>query len=100
MAPTGRPRVLLVARTGLGTLNHTLLSIEALRTRNLKIDALFLVGESHPDNERTLRELGGVAIVHHLPLFDPLNASSLDDWLDENDLSPLLGPTLAACTKS
>ena len=95
-----RPRVILVARTGLGTLNHTLLSIEALRTRDLKIDALFLVGEAHPDNERTLRELSGVTIVHHLPLFDPLNASSLDDWLDENDLSPLLGPTLAACIKS
>jgi len=94
------PRVILVARTGLGTLNHTLLSIEALRTRNLKIDALFLVGEAHPDNERTLRELSGVAIVHHLPLLDPLSARSLDDWLDENDLSPLLGPTLAACSKS
>jgi dethiobiotin synthetase len=95
-----RPRVILVARTGLGTLNHTLLSIEALRTRSLKIEALFLVGEAHPDNERTLRELSGVTIVHHLPLLDPLSASSLDGWLDEKDLSPLLGPTLAACTKS
>jgi dethiobiotin synthetase len=94
------PRIILVARTSLGTLNHTLLSVEALRARRLKIEALFLVGEAHPDNERTLRELSGVPIVHHLPLFDPLSASSLDDWLNANDLSPLLGPALATCTKS
>ena len=95
-----QPRVILVARTGLGTLNHTLLSLEALRARKLKVAALFIVGEAHPDNERTLRELSGVEIVHHLPLFEPLNASSLDAWLDANDLSPLLGAALAACAKS
>ena len=87
-----RPRLVLVARTGLGTLNHTLLSLEALAARELNVDALFLVGEEHPDNERTLRELGGVESVHHLPLFDPLDADALDGWLDANDLSPLLGP--------
>jgi dethiobiotin synthetase len=86
-----RPRVILVARTGLGTLNHTLLSLEALRSRRLKIDALFLVGEAHPDNERTLRELGGVALVYHLPRLEPLSADSLDAWLEENDLTALLG---------
>jgi 8-amino-7-oxononanoate synthase len=87
-----RPRLVLVARTGLGTLNHTLLSLEALSARKLKVEALFLVGEEHPDNERTLRELGGVESVHHLPLFEPLDADAIDGWLDANDLSPLLGP--------
>ena len=87
-----RPRVVLVARTGLGTLNHTLLSLEALGARRLNVDALFLVGEEHTDNERTLRELGGVKCVHHLPLFDPLDADAIDGWLDANDLSHLLGP--------
>jgi len=91
-----RPRIVLVARTGLGTLNHTLLSLEALSARRLNVDALFLVGEEHPDNERTLCELGGVESVHHLPLFDPLDADAIDDWLDANDLSLLLGPVQAA----
>lgn len=89
-----RPRIVLVARTELGTLNHTLLSLEALRARRLTIDALFLVGEAHPDNERTLRALGGVADVHHLPLLDPLDAQTLDAWLDAHDLEALLGPVL------
>ncbi len=91
-----RPRIVLVARTGLGTLNHTLLSLEALAARKLGVDALFLVGEEHPDNERTLRELCGVESVHHLPLLDPLDAAALDAWLDTNDLSPLLGPAHTA----
>jgi 8-amino-7-oxononanoate synthase len=95
-----RPRVILVARTGLGTLNHTLLSLEALRSRRLKIDALFLVGEAHPDNERTLRELGGVALVYHLPRLEPLSAGSLDAWLEENDLTALLGAAPTTCGKS
>ena len=95
-----QPRVILVARTGLGTLNHTLLSLEALRARRLKVAALFLVGEAHADNERTLRELSGVENIHHLPILEPLTTSSLDAWLDANDLTPLLGPALAACTKS
>jgi len=91
-----RPRLVLVARTGLGTLNHTLLSLEALSARKLNVDALFLVGEEHPDNERTLRELGGVESVHHLPLLDPLDSAALDDWLDANDLGALLGPEQTA----
>ncbi|MCH2102414.1 MAG: dethiobiotin synthase [Planctomycetes bacterium] len=87
-----RPQLVLVARTGLGTLNHTLLSLEALRSRGLKVEALFLVGEEHLDNERTLRELSGVERVYHLPLLEPLDEAALDAWLDSNDLAPLLGP--------
>ena len=97
---TQRPRLVLVARTGLGTLNHTLLSLEALKARGLEVEALFLVGEEHPDNERTLRELSGVERVHHLPLLEPLDAEALDAWLDSNDLTPVLGPEETAALTS
>ena len=46
--------VLLVARSGLGTLNHTLLSLEALRQRAIPMLGLVLNGPLHPDNPRTL----------------------------------------------
>lgn len=46
--------VVLVARSGLGTLNHTLLSIEAMKNRNIKIATLILNGEKHEDNYNTL----------------------------------------------
>lgn len=49
--------VVLVARSGLGTLNHTLLSIEALKNRNIRIAKLILNGEKHEENYNTLKEI-------------------------------------------
>jgi len=46
--------VVLVARSGLGTLNHTLLSIEALENRNIKVATLILNGEKNEENYNTL----------------------------------------------
>lgn len=40
--------VLLVARSGLGTLNHTLLSVEALRRRRIPLLGLILNGPPTP----------------------------------------------------
>ena len=70
--------VVLCARTSLGTLNHTLLSLEALQRREIPILGVALCGEAHPDNERTLREMGGVPIVGRLPHLDPLTPQSLE----------------------
>lgn len=83
-----RPALVLVARSGLGTLNHTLLSVEALTTRRLRPSALFLVGAPHVSNRQTLEERIGVP-VFEVPRFDPLEASSLEDWLEGQDLSAL-----------
>jgi dethiobiotin synthetase len=69
--------VLLVARSGLGTLNHTLLSLEALRHRALPVLGLVLNGPPHPDNPRTLEQLGGVPVLAELPPLQPLNAAAL-----------------------
>ncbi|MCP9775246.1 dethiobiotin synthase [Cyanobium sp. WAJ14-Wanaka] len=69
--------VLLVARSGLGTLNHSLLSIEALRSRQIPLLGLILNGPPHPDNPRTLSELGGVTILGQLPPLEPLTREAL-----------------------
>ena len=69
--------VLLVARSGLGTLNHTLLTLEALRRRALPLLGLVLNGPPHPDNPRTLEQLGGLPVLAELPPLQPLNAESL-----------------------
>ena len=47
--------VVLVARSGLGTLNHTLLSLEAMEKRNIRVYTIILNGEKHEANYRTLR---------------------------------------------
>ncbi len=71
-----RPSVLLVARAGLGTLNHTLLTVEALAARHLAPACLVLVGEHHPANESTLaRRLPHVPVLS-LPWLDPVSAQA------------------------
>ena len=84
-----RPLV-LVARSGLGTLNHTLLSLAAARARGLEVRALLLVGPPHPSNRATLERLGRVPRVLELPRLDPLDTPSIDAWLLRNDLSGIL----------
>ena len=49
--------VVLVARSGLGTLNHTLLSLEAMEKRNIQVRTITLNGERHEKNYGTLREI-------------------------------------------
>jgi len=69
--------VVLCARTGLGTLNHTLLSLEALHRRHVPVVGVAFIGDEHPDNERTLAQFGGVAVLGRLPRLTPLTAGSL-----------------------
>jgi dethiobiotin synthetase len=73
-----RAPVVLCARTSLGTLNHTLLSLEALRRRGISVLGVALIGELHADNERTLAEFGGVPILGRLPRLDPLTPQTLE----------------------
>lgn len=82
--------LLLVARSGLGTLNHTLLSLEATRRRGLNVLGLVLNGPPHPDNPRTLEELGGVPVLAQLPPLQPLNREALrQQWRSQEGLRSL-----------
>jgi dethiobiotin synthetase len=72
-----RAPVVLCTRTSLGTLNHTLLSLEALQRRAIPILGIALIGDAHMDNERILREMGRVPILGRLPRLDPLTPQSL-----------------------
>ncbi|HEY3850229.1 MAG TPA: dethiobiotin synthase [Steroidobacteraceae bacterium] len=69
--------LVLCARTRLGTLNHTLLSLEALARRAIPVIGIALIGDAHADNERTLAALGGVPVLGRLPKLDPLTPESL-----------------------
>ncbi|BEV36640.1 dethiobiotin synthase [Synechococcus sp. M16CYN] len=76
--------IILVARSGLGTLNHTLLSLEALRQRNLIVLGLILNGAFHHDNPATLEEFGGVPVLAQLPPLQPLTAQTLKQhWYNQ-----------------
>lgn len=59
--------VLVVARSTLGTLNHTFLTLRALEADGVDCLGLILVGPPHPDNEADLARLGGVPVLARLP---------------------------------
>ena len=79
--------VVLVARSGLGTLNHTLLSLEALRQRSIPVLGLILNGPPHADNPRTLEQFGGIPVLAQLPPLATLDASSLEQQWRHQGLS-------------
>ena len=88
--------VVLVARSGLGTLNHTLLSLEALRNRSIPVLGLVINGPLHADNPRTLAELGKVPVLAELPPLQPLNAAALAHAWQKQGLGPKF-EALAEC---
>ena len=75
--------VILVCRSSLGTLNHTLLSIEALKKRKIKILGLIINGKKHLDNPQTLKLFSGLPIIAEFPLIKNLSVNNLDLlWID------------------
>jgi len=69
--------VIVVARTGLGTINHSLLTIEALRARGVSVHGLAFVGDANEDNEATIAAIGKVRRLGRLPLLPVLDRDSL-----------------------
>ncbi len=69
--------VVLVASTRLGTINHSLLSVEALRSRGVPILGVAFVGDGNEDSEAIIAALGKVKRLGRLPLLDRLDQSAL-----------------------
>ncbi|HSO43561.1 MAG TPA: dethiobiotin synthase [Rhodospirillales bacterium] len=69
--------VVLCARTALGTINHTLLSVEALTARGIPLLGIAFIGEAMPDSERTIVEFSGARRLGRLPWLTELTAESL-----------------------
>ena len=80
----------VVARTTLGTLNHTLLTIEALRHRAIPIAGVVLVGPPADDVRHTIETHGNVAVVGEMPRFASLTAEAIAAWAPALDPSSRL----------
>lgn len=73
-----RAPVVLCARTTLGTINHSLLSIAALRARGVAVLGVAFVGESNEESERIIADMGAVHRLGRLPMLAALNAETLE----------------------
>jgi dethiobiotin synthetase len=76
--------LILCARTRLGTINHTLLSIAALRGRSIPLHGVAFIGEANEESERIICEIGQVKRLGRLPMIQPLSAARLKDAFAEN----------------
>ncbi|QNA86561.1 ATP-dependent dethiobiotin synthetase BioD [Sphingomonas sp. So64.6b] len=69
--------VILVARTALGTINHSLLSIEALRSRGVPILGIAFSGDAAEHSEATIARIGQVRRLGRLPHLATLDPEAL-----------------------
>lgn len=69
--------VIVCARTALGTINHSLLTIEALKSRGVPIHGLAFLGDAVEDSEAIISAISGVRRLGRLPIVDPLTRETL-----------------------
>jgi len=72
--------VLVVARSGLGTINHTLLTLEALQARRLRVAGVMMIGEPNADNRAAIEQYGHATVVAEMPFLTPLDPGLLAAW--------------------
>jgi dethiobiotin synthetase len=86
MSGLGWP-IVIAARSSLGTINHTLLTLEALRRRSLWVLGVVMVGEKNPDNREAIERYGRVTVLGEMPRFNPLTPAHVKQWA-EAELDP------------
>ena len=76
MLRLGAP-VVLAARSGLGTVNHTCLSLAALRARGVPVLGVVLCGPPNAANQRDIEHFGNVKVLAEIPPLAPLTRDAL-----------------------
>ncbi|MEQ8350502.1 MAG: dethiobiotin synthase [Leptospiraceae bacterium] len=81
--------IILVCRTGLGTINHSLLSIEAIRSRKLNLAGLIFFGTENVDNQKTIVDFANVPVLGNISLPEKANQEevliALNQPVDQNE---------------
>lgn len=69
--------VLLVARSELGTINHTLLSLEQMRRHELEVFGVIMNGPKNPGNREAVEHFGKVKVLAEIEPMDAINSKTL-----------------------
>jgi len=83
MIELGMP-TLVVTRSALGTINHTLMTLEALRSRTLNVAGVVIVGDPNAGNRDAIEKWGAVEVVAEIPRFANLTMKTLSTWVAAN----------------
>jgi len=70
--------VIVATRTTLGTINHTLLTLEELRSAQLAVHGVVMLGEANHDNQRAIEHYGRVPVIGIVPQLSEISAATLN----------------------
>ncbi len=70
-------QALITARSGLGTINHTLLTISEMRRRAIPIAGAILVGKPNRENRAAIEEFGRVRVLAEVPTLKPMHPDTV-----------------------
>ena len=69
--------LVIVSRTTLGTINHTLLTIAAARNAELEIRGVVFSGNENAENARAVERYGNVPVIGSVPWLDRIDRQAL-----------------------
>ena len=82
MRHLGAPAV-IAARTALGTINHTLLTVFAIRQAKLPLRGVVMIGEDNNENRLAIERYGDVPVIGSIPRLDIIDREKLRSVFDE-----------------
>lgn len=74
---------ILISRHYLGSINHTLMSVETLRNRNIPILGIIYVGEELPMTEEIIFTKTQLPTLFHVPIFENLNKETISSFASQ-----------------
>jgi dethiobiotin synthetase len=69
--------VVIASRSALGTINHTLLTVKALRDAGIEIRGVVMIGKENRENERAVEHYGEVPIAGRIPVLETIDRGAL-----------------------
>lgn len=69
--------VILVARSSLGTINHTTLSLAALRLARIEVRGVIMVGKPNIENRKAIEHYGRTQVIGTIPFLKRINKAAL-----------------------
>jgi dethiobiotin synthetase len=76
--------VVVAARTTLGTINHTLLTLAALRGAHLNVRGVVLIGKKNDENRSAIETYGNVHVIGHIPVLERIHRAALVEAFEKN----------------
>jgi dethiobiotin synthetase len=75
--------VILISRHYLGSINHTLLSAEALKSRNIPVEGIVFIGDENSATESIILQLTGFKMIGRIPIAEEVNSSFVKEQAQE-----------------